>query len=287
MVKKFSLGGFYLKHKLLVNFLQYRKENLDKFYPDRIVDSCYDICGDSVWGGGRESFDPIDKVSIQEIVKTFSEQFPEIELRYVFTNNVMPVAALYDYKSNYFLQNIIRPQDKVIVNHPALITHLEINYPTVKYMYSTTMNIKDIDKVNEMTKNHIYVMNYNYNNDNDYLSKLEHKENIEILCAEPCAADCQYRVEHYTNISERFLGWHNNLFKCPYFNSPATLTDSLSRPNAINNERIEELSEMGFNYFKISGRGLKVPAWIDPIIYYLVLPKYVDAVKELILTNWW
>jgi hypothetical protein len=72
----------------------------------------------------------------------------------------------------------------------------------MNFVNSTTLGITDIDQVNNISKNEIYVLYYGKNNDNNYLKSLKYPENIEILCAETCIPNCPYRSKHYEAISK-------------------------------------------------------------------------------------
>ena len=133
-------------------------------------------------------------------------------------------------------------------------------------------------------------MNYNYNNNNSYLKQLKHPENIEILCAEPCLQNCPNRVAHYKNVSEMILGLNDTFYameQCPMHNKHTFLSTSDIQllPNAVTNKRVEELSQLGIKYFKISGRQLPPLILLEVILYYLVLTEYHQRVREEILAQ--
>jgi hypothetical protein len=152
------------------------------------------------------------------------------------------------------------------------------------------LDIIDLDKVNEITKNNIYVINYNFNNNDYYLDNLKHKENIELICAEPCVPNCPVRTKHYKAISEMVLNIFEepeNYVDCPYGSTNRTFAEMLKLPHAITNERVDELAKKGFQYFKISGRCATIPIWLESIVYYLALPKYREEVRQILLSSLW
>jgi len=59
----------------------------------------------------------------------------------------------------------------------------------------------------------------------------------------------------------------------------------MSHPHAINNQRIEELSNMGINHFKIAARFTMPNLFFWIITYYLVLPEYRTKVYNKLLIN--
>lgn len=286
MIKKFSIPGYYKKFPQVVKLVEYTKQFPEQFYPDRILDSSYDANDETtVWQGGR-GWIPV-KFTPMEIVL---QMLPDLKLRHTFTNCLITEDLLKDYRCNYFLQNYVRPQDEVIAASPLLIDYLNKNYPEIKVIYSTTMNITDIDKINEITKNNIYVLNYNCNNNNNYLKQLKHLNNIEVLCGEPCIPNCPNRALHYEVISKKYLGIKDERIRqiedfCPRPRTP--YTEFIKLPHAVTNERIEELSSMGIQYFKISGRLIKVPDWLGIILYYIALPEWREYIYAKLLNEWW
>lgn len=287
MVKKFSLPNYYAYGDNMIRILKYKQEHPQYFYKDRVVDSCYDVHPSLIWAGGRNpKVMKIPEIPMAMVLKKFS-QFPEVSLRHVLTNSLITPVLLQDYNCNHFLKMYIRKGDAVIAANLFLIEYLKDKYPDIPIIYSTTMGITDVDKINEITKTNIYVMNYNFNNDNDYLDRLEHKENLEILCAEPCAPNCPNRMMHYQTISQSILDIPHPQFTCRSNSEARTFDDIMKLPHAISNDRVEELSEMGIQYFKISGRTFNIPNWLYAILYYLVKPEYLLHVYLDILNTWW
>lgn len=285
MIKRFSLPDYYGKIEYIINFIKFRQEHQEYFYNDRIIDSCYGAHPDILWAGGRRvGYD--HSMSMQQVLEEYSA-FPEVELRHVCTNYFINQEIAHDYKTNYFMQHYLRDQDKLIVANELLINFLKQNYPNTKLIYSTTLNITDIKEVNKISKDHIYVLNYNYNNNNEYLEHLENIHNIEILCAEPCQPNCPLRLQHYKHISMEMLGLTDEEFICHNNQDYRFKSEIMQLPTAVTSERVDELANMGIQYFKISGRLLKVPAWLDLLVYYLVLPQYQELVFMQLLNSWW
>lgn len=286
---KLSLPGFYANFKYIQMFLNYYNEHLEYFYEDRIIDSFYDADPSLLWRGGRTP--RIDEFVPMNIILDEFNKYPSIKLRHVFTNCLLTDQLINDYTCNKFVKDFFRPQDEVVLNHPLLIKHFQNNYPWIPIIYSTTMGITDSIKINAITENNIYVLNYNYNNNDNYLKSLKYKENIEILCAEPCDFNCPNRYKHYKTISKEvlleFLDENQDLIMCPFGAEQRTFYELMQLPHAITNERIKELEQQGFQYFKISGRTVIIPQWLETIIYYLVKPEYIDIVRQKLINMFW
>lgn len=285
MIKKFSLPDYYNKGKYILDLSFYMKNNSDKFYSDRIIDSAYGAHPSLLWTGGRFITDQYAML-MSDVLHEFNK-IPEIKLHHVCTNLLMTPELVTDYKSNYFFLHYIRSEDKAIIAHPLLIDHFKYNYPKISLIYSTTMNIKDIETVNEITKKNIYVLNYNYNYNDIYIKQLLYPNNIEVLCGEPCILNCPNREKHYKEISKIALQINEGIYTCPYEVEKYTADEILSLPHAMTNERIDQLSEMGIQYFKISGRSLDLPNWLAIILYYLALPEHREKIFFQLLRNWY
>lgn len=69
-------------------------------------------------------------------------------------------------------------------------------------------------------------------------------------------------------------------FKDDKTNSPTELLNKyLNFHHAITNERVEQLSDLGVQYFKISGRERPTTLFFEFAVYYLVLPEYQEKAK--------
>ena len=203
-----------------------------------MIDSSYDAYPNLIWNGGRR-LKTYPSINIKDILFFFNK-YPNIKLRYVFTNNQLTEQHLNNKQCNDFVQQYIRPQDEVIINSPLLINHFKENYPNINLIYSTTLDITNINIINNITKNNVYVLNYNYNNDNNYIQQIINKHNLEILCAEPCILNCPFRLEHYINISKDIINNdYENIFYCPFKSELLTFEEIIKLPHAVTNMRIK------------------------------------------------
>lgn len=296
-IKKISIAGWFAHHEEIIDFLNYYYDHPEFFFQDRIIDSIYDCYYGNlplVWCGGRVPNNDV-RFNMNYVLKNFN-MFPNIKLRHNFTNKLLNDDALInDYRCNQFVKKYIRPQDEVVINHPKLIQHFKEHYPQIPLIYSTTLEITDINQVNEITKNNIYVLSYTKNNDIEYLKNLQYKDNIELLCGETCMDNCPYRKEHQRMISQTILDAQLDLSKMQEINCPTAkehgapffINDILQRDHAISNEKMDQLMDLGFSQFKIVGRSFPVPMWLDILLYYLALPEYKERLKQEFLMRWW
>ena len=293
MNKYFYLPGYYMRSIAMQIFLNYMDSHPEYFISDRKVIGAYDLPEGLIWNGGRNTSKDNSKVNYNDtIVKHIIEYWQarsNFILLHTCTNLLINTEErLHDKLCNNFIQKYYRPQDKIIIANPTLKQYLKETYPQISFVNSTCLGITDIDKVNDISKNEHYVLNYNKNGDNEYLNKLKYPENIEILCGEHCILNCPNRNNHYKEISEAQLNLKSfdpKESECPFFsvhdkklsNLPMLVQQSVHR---VPNYRIEELSKMGFQYFKISGRSWDPIMWIQLPIYYLVRPEYQKLVYK-------
>lgn len=284
LIKKFSLPGYFTHFNDIMAILNYRNDHPDYFELDRIIDSAYGFPSGLPWNGGR--INPIRDYSPQELNDRMYQLFsiPNLQLRHTCTNKLITESLAYDWYCNFFLEVWGREGDGIIVNNPILIDYLQKNYPQFQYIYSTTLGLTEIEDINAKTETNLLVLNYNYNNNNEYLQKLTHPNNIEILCAEPCIMHCPHRDQHYTSLSKLQL-WltldeEEDIDVCPFNCEGSPFYRIQQLPTAISNERINELSDMGFQYFKISGRSISSEQWRETVLYYLIKPEYYEMARE-------
>ena len=201
---------------------------------------------------------------------------------------------ILDTECNNVMNTYYRPIDYVIINSEKLHQHLLKIVPPNQFIYSTSLGIKDIDTVNKYSHNNIFVIDYMQNNNNEYLKQLININNIEVICAELCIDNCPNRKQHYIAMSKMNAGIKldpNETTACIFKKSEENNFNStldkylLSFSHAIDNKRIEELSELGVQYFKISGRERSNILFFVFITYYLILPQYRETAKKELLIN--
>lgn len=287
MNKYFYIPGYYTYYTLipLVNF--FREAHPYYFIPDRIIAGAYDLPLGLRWNGGRGcNNDEYCQKDIDDCMKYYQTQTNMILLHTCTNLFANTEELLNDKLCNQFIDTYYRPQDKIIIANFNLKQYLQNKWPEMSFVNSTTLGIIDIDKINLMTEHEGYVIYYGKNNDNEYLLQLKHKENIEILCGELCIPNCPSRKAHYEAISKSYSGDNKALINfttkhiCPKQNN-IPFEEVIKYPHFITNQRINELNEMGFSQFKISGRTVKLTTWIRLIIYYLVKPEYQNKVEKI------
>lgn len=295
MIKYFSLPGYWDHFYEIKGLLEYKKLHPSYFYMDKIIDSVYGFPPGLPWNGGRVNVHSNIHITPDQIYDFFN-QYPEISLRHVCTNSLLDEKWIKDIQCNNYLQKYMRPQDAIIINSSLLYQHLRQFYSEKQFIWSTTLGIKDINKVNEISEKQMYVLNYIYNNNDNYLKQLKHPENIEVICMDECKFDCPNRLHHYEVYSRIHLGLplrENDFLSCPYYTKEdhqlipeRILSRALTTEQAVTNQRLEELTQLGIQNFKISGRFTSTKVFFKLVLYYFIKPEYQDiAYKELCMTS--
>lgn len=291
-MKYFYLPGyyrFYNEFKILDEFID---KYPNYFIEDRVIAGAYDLPSGLIWNGGRVEYtsQKFNLFQTAKVMRYFHNKKNFI-LLHVCTNFFIENELLYDKKCNDFFDTYLRSQDKIIIASPSLKAYLNKKYQNCQFINSTTLGIIDLDKVNELSKNEVYVLYYGKNADNNYLSQLLYKDNIEILCAELCVPNCPYRDKHYEIMSQAALGDIEILktfTDCPADRNDRTSISKLIHTHnyMVPNKRIDELDNMGFHHFKISGRLLSPIEWFEILVYYLVKPEYQAEVHFTLCKDW-
>lgn len=246
----------------------------------------------SLWNGGRNTVGVADDEIIKNVTKAFNSR--GVPLRFTFTNPLIEEKHLGDPFCNKVMRMCDNGLNEVIVMSPILEEYIRKNYPSYKITSSTCKEIRDSDELGrELEKDYHYVvLDYNWNNDFEFLEALPHKEKCELLINACCVPDCPRRGEHYRSIGETQIKYAEYMktppmmrkqtrfedFKCPsmlrHIYQITDLPTHIS-PDAI----IEKYIPMGYNQFKIEGRTIPDIPLAENYIYYMVKPEYKDTAR--------
>ena len=279
-----SLPDFYFNMQLSLNIIDLQKKYPFVFENGIKLDTIYD-CFPSFWGGGRSL--PVRGIvsrdEIEEKIIPFLER--GVNIRYNFTNSCLTEEWLNDYNSNNIVQitlDIIKKYNSklgITIYSDLLKEYLEKTYPGMYYVWSTTLGKIGIDEVNKKTEKDILVLDYNYNNDFDFIDKLEHPENIEILVNEHCIPNCPYRHIHWSWVSEEQLH--------PESSTPTWCMNRIMKNNYANEfqDKIVTTEQMrqnylprGINKMKIAGRQEENISLIRQYVKWLIKPEYREEI---------
>ena len=291
----FSFPDFWDKYFLVQLFLNLKKVEPAWFNDDVVLDTIYGSFP-CPWTGGREIYGNFKGRDVFNIVDSLNSQ--GIGIRHTFNNKLLNKNHLQDITGNQILK-ISDPigknyniQNGVTVASIDLADYISKNYPNFQIIWSTTLEIKDINTINKLSENNLMVISYTLNKKWDILNQLKYPENIEILCNEEgCIDNCPNREDHYTQSCQ----WNMLEFVepccCPYAKNPTHYyySEQFRRESYITLEEIrEKYVPKGFNKFKVAGRGGGTEInTIEAFVLYFIKPNHQNEARNILLNNWY
>ncbi|MCI7767521.1 MAG: hypothetical protein MSJ26_06025 [Oscillospiraceae bacterium] len=251
-----------------------------------------------MWNGGRMILGNFYPDRAKAILDGYNSR--GIPYRFTFTNPSITEEALEDRDSNMLLNIADNGMNEVIVNSPLLESYIRQTHPNMKITSSTCKCITGIDEVKaELAKPYsLVVLDYNFNNDFETLEKLtpEERKRCELLINSHCVPGCPRRKEHYKYIGDvmmrlgdmktmtgeeraQFAEWD-----CPYRTFEPyeqERTKLYIKPEDV----FGKYTDMGFENFKIEGRGSNLMVLGEQLIMYLAKPEKRDAARYALMTR--
>lgn len=293
----FHLPDILDHHRLNIITYEMIKNDPDYFYDDVKIGSVFGCYPSAVWNGGRFLGGP---QTSDQVIKMSLEDYNSrgIPVRFTFTNPLITKEHLGNPYCNKMLRLGNNGLNEVIVNSPILEDYIRENYPNYKITSSTCKEIRTPEGVNaELEKDYnLVVLDYNWNNNFEFLESIKDKERCELLVNACCIPNCKRRGEHYRAIGqdqlineERIHSLSKNVpdfvpFECEF--QCQNLYKTTGYKTHISPESIyTKYVPMGFNQFKIEGRTNTDVSVLESIVYYLVKPEKRDMVR-LIMLEW-
>ena len=283
----FSIPGFYTHYKLnkaLLDLYIYKKPYVFK---DNIkINSIYDCFPGTTWMGGRINPDPTIPIEdMKDIMEEFTYKY-RLEIRHVFTNNFINDHLLYEPLGNLILQ-LSPNQTGININSEELKRYIEKTYPK-KFLFnwSATKILKDEQNINNYSKENTVIPSFlDVNNNFSLLSKLKHKNNIELVVDDLCMNFCSNYYKHYIEFSKSNLyDTTANIDICNCKQNFNYYDRRVGKKHNISPESIEkDYLPLGFNHFKITGREDSEIQVIESYVRYLVKTEWKDYIRNELL----
>ena len=281
----FYLPDFCNEYKLNMYILKLKQEHPEYFNDNMNIKAIYGSFPGMIWNGGRNFYGYSNYNEIKSTIEDFNKI--GIALRFTLTNCMLQEHQVLDTYCNMVLETANTGMNEIIVNSSILENFLRQRYPDFKYILSTTRCERDVNKINEYTKQYdMVVIDYRDNKDLEFLNKLEDKDKIEILIDSYCIPDCQWREDHYKHLS--FDQVYRTTTENELFTGCGGTKDFYTILNYSTTFTVNELykyQEMGFYNFKIEGRTQNHFDVLESYIYYLIKPEYQNIVRLEILKN--
>lgn len=250
-----------------------------------------------IWNGGRMILGEFFPDRTKKILESYNAR--GIPYRFTFTNPSITEEHLGDRECNYLLDMADNGMNEVIVNSPILEDYIRRTHPNMKITSSTCKCIRSIEDLKgELAKPYsLVVLDYNFNNDFEALEKLtpEERKRCEILINPRCVPNCPRRKEHYKHVGDVMLKLHemramsseekkgDNEWQCEYRGCnmyEETLSELFIQPEDV----FGKYTEMGFENFKIEGRGTNLMVLGEQLAQYLAKPEKRDAMRFKLMT---
>lgn len=282
----YHLPGLFEFYELYKAFLPLFREHKEYFYEWCDIGSIYGAPSDCIWGGGRVGFGSGDPREVLALMREYN-----ISSRLTFSNSLLREEHLSDKKCNalckmFSEKNGVR--NGVIICSKLLLCYLKANYPELYFVSSTTKVLTDFREFSDETKrdDFLYVVpDFRLNKRFDDLDSLSaaQKNKTEFLCNECCYIGCKDRKRCYENVSRKNLGEACPDHKCtaPESEDGYRFSKAMKNPAFIGIEDIINIYlPMGFQNFKIEGRGLGSALILEFLLYYMTKPEYQLQVRE-------
>ena len=275
------LPGFCYLKKYNLALIDLMQEYRSCFYEGYRVGSCYGTFPGAIWNGGRTVLGFSSKNDIERTFKEYNSR--KVPVRFTWTNPLIGEKELNDTLCNLIMRLGDNGMNQALVNAPVLEEYLRKNYPSYKFISSTTKRILDPAVLQkELEKDYfMVVLDYDLNHDEAVLSSLEGvAERVEILVDEICFPNCPKRLEHYRDEGAKQLEFEiAPPFPCSNRQQSKSFEDCKKRPAFISNTELQSYIDRGFVNFKLVGRGLPPALVLDSYFYYLVKEDSRDFIK--------
>lgn len=284
----YHLPGLFEFYELYCVFLPLYREHREYFHDWCEIGSVYGAPADCIWGGGRVGGGDCSPQEILALMREYG-----ISARLTFSNSLLREEHLSDKKCNTLCTLFSELQGKrngVIVHSDLLLDYLKRNYPKLYFVSSTTKVLTDFEElVNEIKRDEfLYVVpDFRLNKAWGKWNTLSQnqKEKVEFLCNECCWFGCRERKLCYEAVSRKNLGENCPDHRCmaPDAREGYRFSKAMENPGFIGTDDIKNIYlPMGFNNFKIEGRGLGSALILEFLLFYMTKPEYQLHVREKI-----
>ena len=306
----YHLPGLFEFYELYKEFLPLYRKHREYFYDWCDIGSIYGAPADCIWGGGRVGFGEHDSKEVLKLMQEYG-----ISARLTFSNSLLTKEHLSDKKCNELCRifdigrdnkrsrgfgndndisginkriKVKECRNGIIIYSDILLDYIKENYPDFYFVSSTTKVLTDFTQLEkELCREdfRFVVPDFRLNKAFDRLSGLTEKQKskVEFLCNECCYFGCTDRKSCYENVSRKSLCEDCEDFICrsPGGNEGYKFSKAMENPAFIGTDDIENTYlPMGFNQFKIEGRGLGSAVVLEFLLYYMTKPEYRLKVRE-------
>jgi hypothetical protein len=272
----FSLPDFYYGFNVYLRLFDFKKNYPYIFYDDVNIKNIYGSFPNMTWNGG--GFEIGVMPTHNNVVSTVEAyQVMNVPIKLTLTNPLLEERDMYDRYCNYILRMCENDINEVAVTSDIMEEHIRKNYPKYKINKSIISTEYQPYFLEEKYESSVLAKRENKNFELLKSVPFEKRHKIQILCNDPCPFDCGRVYEHYRATAIYQLYEHDIKEVVTQCTEIPTIFRRNFADNEQNNININDIRELylplGYNYFKISGRGLSVLI-VTNIIEFLIKPEY-------------
>ncbi|MBI2910350.1 MAG: hypothetical protein HYX92_22120 [Chloroflexi bacterium] len=281
--KKWNLAGGLTYFHEINDFLS----SVESFYnlPGKFIDAVFDSHAGLPWNGGRfvDPFHFTVEESVRRI-RAYNER--GIRFNITFSNRLLTKEDLAHEDCNWFLSQCHSSMNGVIVASDILRQYLRSCYPKYRVIASIGFDRTDLEYYREAQKLYdTVVLHPDLNRDYDLIKHLD-ASRLEVLVNEFCVANCPFRTEHSTYISEIALANRTYfMYDNEHTRGSCLAVERGYRRNkelVVTPQELNRLHKMGITQFKIQGREHPFDAAIYPALREYTIK---DTIRTICGTN--
>ncbi len=287
-IAHYHLPGLFEFYELYRVFLPLFRAHRAYFYDWCDIGSIYGAPSDCIWGGGRVGNGNTNPHAALSLAREYG-----ISARLTFSNSLLQAEHLADRKCNALCKLFEEnnpPQNGVIVHSELLLNYLQMAYPGLYFVSSTTKVLTDFPQLAREAARPEFryvVPDFRLNRAFDQLAGLPEaqKEKLEFLCNECCWFGCRDRKACYEAVSRKNLGLDGAEHRCAAPNAADgyRFSSAMVNPGFISlDDIVDTYLPLGFSNFKIEGRGLGSALILEFLLYYMTKPECRLRVREAI-----
>ncbi len=233
----------------------------------------------SAWSGGRVSqLDEVEETKIYDILSEYNQR--DISCGFTFSNYRIKEEDLEDKSANLLLKiaSDVSDQNYAIVSSDILADYIRSKYPRIKLISSIIKPVyehKNYDETpdyyNKLCERYDkVVVRPEFYFEKGFMKKLKHKKKIEIMANLGCLQRCPLASKHYDLTVEWDAGREAQYTK--FCHVEMNNVQSVYKTTTICSEDIEDLIKLGFENFKLKGRGISDIQLMDSIGNFIFHP---------------
>lgn len=256
---QYHCPDFYFGQYIYGELIELNTNHPEYFYDDIRINCVFGAFPGMIWNGGGV-IGNTNIPDINEIIRIKElYEFYNIPLKLTLTNPSLTKEDCYDRYCNKVVELMQNEHNMILVSSPILEEYLREKYPNYKYCKSIIASEFDCNYEQELEKYHEIVLPRRLVKDFDFLQTINEKNRsrFELLCNDPCPIDCPRLYSHYKDFAKVTLYEKHiseietcTAISCTELRGVSTIKDQISY-----NEIINKYLPLGYNQFKLAGRG--------------------------------